>query len=252
MATPHPLLVVEGLCKSFAGREGMVTAVDNLSFSVKPGELVGFIGPNGAGKSTTMRLLTGVLAPDAGTATVCGHDIVKQRGRAQEKLGYLAEQPATYEDLNVYEYLEFLAGVHNVAEPARAIDVVSRLTRCADFLFRTMADLSKGMKQRVFLAGALIHNPPVLILDEPTDGLDPNQKHELRLTLKELAKTKAVLVSTHILDEAEAMCNRVVILHQGKLVADTTPAQLAKQAKGDIQLAFRLLTTEPKKSKAAA
>lgn len=251
MAVPQPLLVVQGLGKSFAGRDGQVTAVDNISFSVKPGELVGFIGPNGAGKSTTMRLLTGVLAPDSGTATICGHDVVKNRSRAQEKVGYLAEQPATYEDLNVYEYLEFLAGVHNVAEPSRAIDVVARLTRCADYLFRTMGDLSKGMKQRANLAGALIHNPPVLILDEPTDGLDPNQKHELRLTLKELAKTKAVLVSTHILDEAEAMCSRVVIMHNGKLVADTTPAALAKQAKGDIQLAFRLLTTEQKKSKAA-
>ena len=251
MAKTSALLAASQLCKTFSGREGAVAAVQGVSFEVKAGELVGFIGPNGAGKSTTMRLLSGYLKPDQGNATICGHDVVSQRVKAQSKLGYLAEQPALFEDLTPYEYLEFLAGTHKVAEPARAIDVVARLTRCADFLHRSQADLSKGMRQRVFLAGALVHNPPVLILDEPTDGLDPNQKHELRLTLKQLAKTKAVIVSTHILEEAEAICSRVVIMNHGRIVADTTPAQLAKQGKGDIQMAFRLLTTGKAEAKAA-
>ena len=241
MTTPA-LLTVSNLTKTFAGREGAVTAVDNLSFSIGPGELVGFMGPNGAGKSTTMRILSGFLAPDEGDAVINGHSILKERLAAQKSLGYLAEHPALYEDLTPHEYLTFMAEAHNVPNIPAAIDVTSRLTRCHTFLHRSLADLSKGMRQRVFFAGALVHDPAVLILDEPTDGLDPNQKHEMRLVLKELARHKAVLVSTHILEEAEAICTRVILIAGGKIVADDTPRNLAKHGKGDIQIAFRILT----------
>lgn len=236
------MLTAQNLAKTFASPSGPVAAVKDVSFQVHEGELVGLIGPNGAGKSTVMRMLAGYVVPDSGTASLKGFDIVSDRLAAQACLGYLAEQPALYEDLTGREYLRFMAEIHQVKDMGKAMDVVARLTRCDGFLNRLMADLSKGMKQRVHLAGALVHNPPVLILDEPTDGLDPNQKHELRLTLKELAKHRAVLVSTHILEEAEAMCDRVLIIHGGKVLMDTTPAELARQGKGDIQRAFRTLT----------
>ncbi|MCP5405471.1 MAG: ABC transporter ATP-binding protein [Pseudomonadaceae bacterium] len=244
------MLEAHGLCKTFITPAGPLQAVRDVSFTVNKGELVGLIGPNGAGKSTTMRLLAGYLPPDTGTVSLCGHPMAAHRAEAQACLGYLAEQPALYEDLLGAEYLDFIARAHNVPNRARAIGVVAQLTRCDGFLHRPLGELSKGMKQRVHLAAALVNDPAVLILDEPTDGLDPNQKHELRLTLRELAKTKAVLVSTHILEEAEAMCSRVLIINQGKLIADTTPAELARQGKGDIQLAFRILTLHGKKAAA--
>ncbi|MFZ2587576.1 MAG: ABC transporter ATP-binding protein [Alphaproteobacteria bacterium] len=236
------MLNATNLAKTFITPAGPVVAVNDVSLQVAKGELVGLIGPNGAGKSTTMRLLAGYVVPDAGTVTVNGCDMATQRAEAQRSLGYLAEQPALYEDLTAREYLTFMAEVQGVAEVGKAIGTISQLTRCDGFLDRPMGDLSKGMKQRVYLAGALVHNPPVLILDEPTDGLDPNQKHELRLTLRELAKTRAVLVSTHILEEAEALCGRVVIINHGQVALATTPAELSKAGRGDIQRAFRNLT----------
>lgn len=236
------MLIARNLTKTFVTPHGPLEAVRGISLAVKKGELVGLIGPNGAGKSTTMRLLAGYVVPTSGTASIGGHDIITHRAAAQSLLGYLAEQPALYEDLTAAQYLTFMAEVHGVAEVAKALATISQLTRCEEFLNRPMGELSKGMKQRVHLAGALVHNPPVLILDEPTDGLDPNQKHELRLTLRELAKTRAVLVSTHILEEAEALCSRVLIINHGQVQADTTPAELAKAGKGDIQKAFRGLT----------
>lgn len=241
-SAPTTLLTVSGLGKTFGEGGQAVTAVQGLSFAVESGELVGFMGPNGAGKSTTMRMLAGFLQPSTGTASIAGHDIVTDRTAAQAKLGYLAEQPGVFEDLTGTEYLTFMAESHKLPNISEAVATAAKLTRCTGFLNRPLGELSKGMRQRVFFAGALVHNPPVLILDEPTDGLDPNQKHELRLVLKELARHKAVLLSTHILEEAEAICSRILVVHHGKKLLDTTPAELARQGKGDIQLAFRVLT----------
>ncbi len=233
------LVDVRNLTKRFDD----VIAVKDVSFRIKSGELVGLIGPNGAGKSTTMRLLAGFLQPTKGKVNIAGIDMMNYPQKGQLKLGYLPEQGGIYGDLTVEEYLTFLARAYQVKDLQKSVDVASRLTRCDRYMFKTMHSLSKGMRQRVFFAGAIVHDPDVLILDEPTDGLDPNQKHEVRLALKELAKTKAVIVSTHILEEAEAICDRVLIMANGKIMMDTTPKDLAKQGKGNIQIAFRVLTT---------
>lgn len=244
------LLSASHLTKTFPGTGGPVTAVNNLTFEVNPGEIVGLTGPNGAGKSTTMRLLAGYLSPTSGGATINGHPLATHRMQAQHNLGYLAEVPPQEDDLTPHHLLALHAQTHNIPNVELAIDTSAKLTRCHTFLHRPMGELSKGMKQRVHLACALIHNPPVLLLDEPTDGLDPNQKYELRLMLKQLAQPKnknvpgkAILVSTHLLEEAEHLLTRILVLHRGQILLDTTPAELAKQGKGDINLAFRVLTT---------
>ncbi|PZP38961.1 MAG: multidrug ABC transporter ATP-binding protein [Pseudomonas fluorescens] len=239
-----PLLTATNLTKTFAGAGGSVTAVSGLTFEIKPGEVVGLMGPNGAGKSTTMRLLAGYLTPTAGEATINGHPVTSHTRKAQANIGYLAETPPQEDDLTPYHLLTLHARTHNIKNIEQQIESTSKLTRCNGCLHRPMAELSKGMKQRVHLACALIHNPPVLLLDEPTDGLDPNQKHELRSMLKKLAAGgKAILVSTHVLEEAEQLLTRVLILHRGQILLDTTPAALAAQGKGDLHLAFRVLTT---------
>lgn len=242
------LLSAQSLTKTFTGESTPVTAVSNLSFALKAGEVVGLMGPNGAGKSTTMRLLAGYLTPTSGTAVINGHDVQIARVAAQKSLGYLAEVPPQDDHLTPFHILTFHAQAHHLPDVTKAIENVAKLTRCAAYLHRKMGELSKGMKQRVHLACALIHNPPVLLLDEPTDGLDPNQKHELRLMLKQLAAprgapAKAILISTHLLEEAEHLCTRLLVIHRGQILMDTTPAELAKQGKGDINLAFRVLTT---------
>lgn len=250
------LIAATGLRKVFEGRHGPVVAVDDVSFEVKPGEIVGLMGPNGAGKSTTMRLLAGALVPTAGSVVQNGHPMESHKLRAQKEIGYLPEVLPEEDELTPYQILKFHAGVQRVAAPSSAMETVAKLTRCFSYWNRPMGELSKGMKQRVHLACALVHNPPILLLDEPTDGLDPNQKHELRHMLKQLANprgvpTRAVIVSTHLLEEAEALCTRVILLHRGKVVVDTTPEALAAQGKGDIQLAFRVLTTNRGREDAA-
>ena len=243
------LIVTNALIKTFAGTAGPVTAVNGLTFEVNPGEVVGLMGPNGAGKSTTMRLLAGFLPATTGSAAINGHPLATHRRQAQANLGYLPEVPPQDDDLTPHHILTLHALAHNLKNIEQSIDSTSKLTRCYPYLHRPMGELSKGMKQRVHLASALIHNPPVLLLDEPTDGLDPNQKHELRLMLKKLASPnehsagKAILVSTHLLEEAEQLLTRILILHRGQIILDTTPEELARQGKGDLHLAFRVLTT---------
>lgn len=243
------LIVTHALTKTFAGAAGPVTAVHNLGIEVAAGEVVGLMGPNGAGKSTTMRLLAGFLPATSGTAEINGHPIGTHTRQAQSSLGYLPEVPSQEDDLTPHHLLTLHALSHNLKNVEQHIESTSKLTRCYAYLHRPMAELSKGMKQRVHLACALIHNPPVLLLDEPTDGLDPNQKHELRLMLKKLAAPsatspgKAILVSTHLLEEAEQLLTRILVLHRGNVLLDTTPAELARQGGGDLHRAFRVLTT---------
>lgn len=212
---------------------GQQKAVDNISFKVEKGEIVGFLGPNGAGKSTTMKIITGYLQPDSGDVQVCGTDVLQHALETKKKIGYLPESNPLYYDMYVREYLDFIAGVHQISSKKQAIEnVIERvgLTREAS---KKIGELSKGYKQRVGLAAALLHNPEVLILDEPTTGLDPNQIMEIREVIKNLGKDKTVLFSSHILQEVEAICNRVVIINKGIIVADSTLSNLLKNRQTD-------------------
>ncbi|HZG26377.1 MAG TPA: gliding motility-associated ABC transporter ATP-binding subunit GldA [Chitinophagaceae bacterium] len=199
---------------------GEQKAVNNLSFKVAKGEIVGFLGPNGAGKSTTMKILTGYLQQDSGSAMVCGLDVKNNQIETKKRIGYLPEANPLYYDMYVREYLDFIAGAHNLRDRKTKIDEVIGLTGLGSESKKKTGQLSKGYKQRVGLAAALIHNPEVLILDEPTSGLDPNQIIEIREVIKKFGREKTVLFSTHILQEVEAICDRVIIINKGVLVAD--------------------------------
>ena len=207
---------------------GEQKAVNNISFKVEKGEIVGFLGPNGAGKSTTMKIITGYLDPSGGTAIVCGHDVSANPLETKKKIGYLAELNALYYDMYVKEYLGFIAEIHKIKNPKSKIDNVIELTGLTVESKKKIGQLSKGYKQRVGLAAALIHDPEVLILDEPTSGLDPNQIIEIREVIKKQGKNKTVLFSSHILQEVEAICDRVIIINKGQLVADDTLINLQK------------------------
>ena len=209
-------IIIKGLTKIY----GTQKAVDNISLSINKGEIVGFLGPNGAGKSTTMKIITGYLAADAGTASICGIDVAKNPIATKKKIGYLPEANPLYYDVYVREYLAFIAGVHGVPNVREAVEKVITLTGLTLESRKKTGQLSKGYKQRVGLAAALIHGPEVLILDEPTSGLDPNQIIEIRTVIKEQGKDKTVLFSSHILQEVEAICDRVIIIDKGKIVAD--------------------------------
>ncbi|WP_332733152.1 gliding motility-associated ABC transporter ATP-binding subunit GldA [Flavihumibacter sp.] len=216
---------VESLLKVY----GQQKAVNNISFTVNKGEIVGFLGPNGAGKSTTMKILTGYLRPDGGKAWVCGTDVQADPLTTKRKIGYLPESNPLYYDMYVREYLHFMADVHSVENKnTRINDVIAKvgLTPESD---KKIGQLSKGYKQRVGLAAALIHDPEVLILDEPTTGLDPNQILEIREVIRELGRDKTVLFSSHILQEVEAVCSRVIIINKGQLIANNTLAELQSQ-----------------------
>ena len=222
---------------------GARLVVDDVSFTVKPGSVVGFLGPNGAGKSTTMRLLTGFLVPVAGTARICGHDIMRERRNAQASFGYLPEAPAGIPNLTVQEFLTFCGdarGIHGRTLKA-AIERVCEQIDLALVLYQKMGQLSKGWRQRAWLAQAILHDPPVLIMDEPTDGLDPNQKRQVRDLIRILAARKTILLSTHILEEAEEVCDRAIIIADGRIVVDDTPANLADQ-QGRLSEVFHRLT----------
>lgn len=205
---------------------GTQKAVDNISFSLKKGEIVGFLGPNGAGKSTTMKIITGYLPASAGTAMVCGMDVQQKPMEVHKKLGYLPEANPLYYDMYVREYLEFTAGIHKISKPKDRIEEMIALTGLGKEAHKKIGMLSKGYKQRVGLAQAMLHDPEVLILDEPTSGLDPNQIVEIRELIIRIGKEKTVLLSTHIMQEVQAMCSRVIIISNGKIVADDSIGSL--------------------------
>ncbi len=211
---------------------GEQKAVNNISFAINKGEIVGFLGPNGAGKSTTMKMITGYLQPDGGSALVCGIDVSNNPIAAKKRIGYLPEANPLYYDMYVREYLQFIAGVHQIKGTKENINHVIELTGLTTESKKKTGQLSKGYKQRVGLAAALIHQPEVLILDEPTSGLDPNQIIEIRNVIKEEAKNKTVLFSSHILSEVEAICSRIIIINKGQLVADDTIQNLGKTKRG--------------------
>ena len=208
-------------------------AVDDLSFSVREGEVLGFLGPNGAGKSTTMKVITGFLAPSAGKVTIDGHDISSAALQAKRLIGYLPEGAPSYGDMTTLEFLRFIAQIRGFrgAEIEQRVDHVINEVALESVRDQSIETLSKGFKRRVGLAQAIMHDPKVLILDEPTDGLDPNQKHHVRALIKSLATDKIVIVSTHILEEVTAVCSRAVIIASGKIVADGTPAELESQSR---------------------
>jgi ABC-2 type transport system ATP-binding protein len=221
---------VRGLTKIY----GEQKAVDNISFTIKTGEIVGFLGPNGAGKSTTMKMITGYLEPNAGDINVSGVNVKATPLEAKKKIGYLPESNALYYDMYVREYLGFIADLHHVSNKQQAINNVIEQVGLTPESKKRVGQLSKGYKQRVGLAAALLHNPELLILDEPTSGLDPNQIVEIRNVIKEQGKNKLVLFSSHILQEVEAMCDRVIIINKGKIVADDKLANLHQRSSSSI------------------
>jgi ABC-2 type transport system ATP-binding protein len=213
-------------------RFGPLCAVDDVSLSLRRGEVLGFLGPNGAGKSTTMRMLTGFVQPTAGSASVMGHDVVADPIAARSAIGYLPEGAPLYGDMTVESFLGFIAemrGFGGAGKYARIAAAVAR-TQLHEVLPRPIETLSKGFKRRVGLAQAILHDPPVLVLDEPTDGLDPNQKHEVRRLIQTMGEDKAIIISTHILEEVDAVCTRAVIIARGRIVADATPDELRRRS----------------------
>ena len=220
------MIRIENLVKTFGAKR----AVDGVSFAVERGEVVGFLGPNGSGKSTTMRMITGFFPPSAGRVTVGGHDVAEEPLAAKRLIGYLPESAAAYPDMTVEGFLDFAAALRGLSGSARKKAVARVVERCflGSVLRQPIDTLSKGYKHRTCLAQALIHDPEVLVLDEPTDGLDPNQKHEIRNLIRELGKTKAIVFSTHILEEVDAACTRAIIIDRGRIVAQGTPDELGR------------------------
>ena len=236
------MIKVSSVTKKF----GDLTAVNDISFEVKAGEVLGFLGPNGAGKSTTMKVITGFLRSSEGEVHVCGHSINTETQLAQKDIGYMPENAPLYEDMYVREFLEFISGMRKIPskEVNSSIERVIRICALDGVEYQKIDTLSKGYKRRVSLAQALIHDPKVLILDEPTDGLDPNQKYDVRTLIKKLAKEKCVLVSTHILEEVEEICDRCIIIGQGRMLFEGKPEKLKSMSdRGRIQDVFRSLTT---------
>jgi ABC-2 type transport system ATP-binding protein len=223
------MIQIEGLTKRF----GPVTAVAGLSLKVGQGEVLGFLGPNGAGKSTTMKMITGYLAPDAGSVTVCGHNVETDTTAAQAVIGYLPEGAPAYGDMTARQFLAFVAEVRGYkgADAKARVAAAVEKSDLLPVLEQPIDTLSKGFKRRVGLAQAILHDPPVLIMDEPTDGLDPNQKHAVRSLIRAMAPEKAIIVSTHLLEEVEAICTRAVIIDRGTIVADGTPAELLARSR---------------------
>lgn len=236
------MVEIKNLRKQF----GSLTAVDDISFKVNQGEVLGFLGPNGAGKSTTMKMITGFLTPTTGTVTVDGYDIVQQSLQVKRRIGYLPEGAPAYPDMTVANFLDFIAqvrGFRGKEKHHRIADTVTRVN-LESVLHQSIDTLSKGFKRRVGLAQAILHDPEVLILDEPTDGLDPNQKHEVRTLIKNMAREKVIILSTHILEEVHAVCTRAIIIANGKIVADGTPSDLEAKSQyhNSVIITLRALT----------
>ncbi|MEM1105328.1 MAG: ABC transporter ATP-binding protein [Pseudomonadota bacterium] len=228
------MLVLQSLVKRF----GRARAVDGLSLTVGKGEVLGFLGPNGAGKSTTMRMVAGVLIPDEGDVSINGCSITDDRRAAQAALGYLPEGAPLYGDMTPPQFLRFLATARDLPKPARSerVDKAIADARLSGVVDKPIASLSKGFRRRVGLAGAILHDPPVLVLDEPMDGLDPNQKRAVRALIARMAPQKAIMISTHTLEDVPALCSRVAIVDRGRIVADGAPADLA--GAGSLEAAF--------------
>ena len=234
------MIEIKNISRSF----GDLLAVNGISLSISKGDVVGFLGPNGAGKSTTMRLLTGFLSSDSGKISICGYGISKNREIAQSFIGYLPEAAGGFSNLTVYEFLVYCCGARRIKGSNRraAIASVARDVDIGAVLYKKMYSLSKGWRQRVWLAQALVHNPPILILDEPTDGLDPNQKDQIRKLIRSFADDKAIILSTHILEEAEEVCNRAVIINNGEIIVDRPTEDLFDKY-GRLTQTFREATT---------
>jgi ABC-2 type transport system ATP-binding protein len=225
-------VIVENLTKIYGSQH----AVDNISFEAKKGEILGFLGPNGAGKSTTMKILTCFIPQTSGKATVCGFDVEKDAMELRKKIGYLPENNPLYKDMYVEEYLLFIAGLHKVSNKKAAVEEMIERTGLSPERHKIINSLSRGYKQRVGLAQAMLHNPDVLILDEPTSGLDPNQLVDIRNLIKELGREKTVIFSSHIMQEVQALCDRVIIINKGKLVANDSIEDLRKKVAGEIKI----------------
>ena len=223
------MIEAKSLCKSY----GAFKAVDDLSFTVEAGQVLGFLGPNGAGKSTTMKMLTGFLTPTSGTALINGIDVVENSVAARKNIGYLPEGAPSYGEMTVQQFLSFVARARLIDKTGLAVSVEQAIKKLnlSEVKHQAIETLSKGFKRRVGLAQAIIHDPQILILDEPTDGLDPNQKREVRNLIRDMAKDKIIIISTHILEEVQAVCNRVMIIAHGKLLADDTPQGLIARSR---------------------
>jgi ABC-2 type transport system ATP-binding protein len=239
-------MVVEVEIKQLSKSFGALRAVDDVSFTVKAGEVLGFLGPNGAGKSTTMKMVAGFLPPSSGTAVVCGHDVVADPLAVKRRIGYLPEGAPSYAEMTPRSFLAFVASVRGFAgaEADKRVDAAASATSLEGVMDQRFETLSKGYKRRVGLAQAILHDPDVLILDEPTDGLDPNQKHEVRALIREMAKNKVIILSTHILEEVDAVCTRAIVIADGRVKADGTPAELLALVPGadGLDAVFRQLT----------
>ncbi|MGH8132618.1 MAG: ABC transporter ATP-binding protein [Steroidobacteraceae bacterium] len=247
------MIKTEHLTKRYAS----LAAVDDVTFQVSPGEVLGFLGPNGAGKTTAMRMLAGFVTPTSGSASICGHDVETDTLAARSVLGYLPEGAPLYGEMTVRRFLAFIADLRALeGERRRArLDHVIEHLQLGSVLEQTIDTLSKGFRRRVGLAQAIMHDPPVLILDEPTDGLDPNQKHEVRTLINDMARDKIIVISTHILEEVDAVCTRAIIIARGRIVADDTPAGLAARSRYhnavSMQLSDRAQLTKARSAVAA-
>ncbi|MHB1871069.1 MAG: ABC transporter ATP-binding protein [Steroidobacteraceae bacterium] len=244
------MIRTDRLCKRYP----TVTAVEDVTFEVRPGEVLGFLGPNGAGKTTTMRMLAGFLAPTSGRASICGHDVQSEPLAARQSLGYLPEGAPSYGEMRVGTFLVFIAELRRLtAGRKRArLEYVTERLQLESVLDQPIETLSKGFRRRVGLAQALIHDPPVLVLDEPTDGLDPNQKHEVRSLIEEMAREKIIVISTHILEEVAAVCTRAIIIARGRIVADDTPLQLTSRSRYHNAVSLQLARAEQLEAARAA